>query len=128
MKIFSKVLLSLAIACSAAAVSTTVLAETDPGRITYSPAKAIDMVVEKSHAAIALLDSGADKEEIAAAIKEASDLSKEINANDKVDVARSRANAHLKKARSEAKKGNFQPAEEHLKMGIKAFEGLKSLI
>ena len=128
MKMLRKIFLSLAIASSMSAVSTSVYAEVDPGRITYSPSQAIDLTIEKIHAAIAVIDSGAEGEAVATAVKDALDMSKEINANDKVDVARSRANGHLKKARSAAKKGDLQPAEEHLRMGLKAFQSLKSLL
>ena len=50
----------------------------------------------------------------------------EINANDNVAAARSRANNILKKARGEAKRGDFQIAEEHLKAAYKAFKHLKT--
>ena len=43
MKTLKTILLSLFIAASMGAVSTSALAEVDPGRITYKPAEAIDM-------------------------------------------------------------------------------------
>ncbi|MDD1613247.1 MAG: hypothetical protein LUP98_01135, partial [Methylococcaceae bacterium] len=92
MKTLKTILLSLFIAASMGAVSTTALAEVDPGRITYKPAEAIDMVVAKIQVAIDGISKGASNEEAAALIKQASDLSKEINANDKVDNARAKAN------------------------------------
>ena len=61
-------------------------------------------------------------------LSEALQLSKEINASDKVSAYRSRANSHLKKARGEAKKEQLQPAEEHLKKAAKAFANMKGML
>ncbi|MGR9053451.1 MAG: hypothetical protein ACU84J_12455 [Gammaproteobacteria bacterium] len=119
--------MSLAIAASFGAVSTTAVAY-EEGRMVMAPAKAIDAVIEKIRAAIALIDQGGEGEAVANAIKDAADMSKEINANDVVDRNRQRANSHLKKARTEAKAENLQPAEEHLRKGLKAFEELKGML
>ncbi|MDP2178964.1 hypothetical protein [Methylicorpusculum sp.] len=127
MKNFKKLVLSLAIACSMGAASTTVMAETDAGRITYAPDKAIDLTVEKIKAALVAAESS-DAPAITELTKEAIDMSKEINANDKVDIARSRANLHIKKARSAAKVDDIKGAKEHLEMALKAFQELKGMI
>jgi hypothetical protein len=128
MKTLKKILLSLFIAASVGAVSTSALAETDAGRVTYKPAEAIDMVVAKIQAAIEGISKGASNEEAAALIKPAIDLSKEINANDKVDNARAKANRKLKSALSHAKDSALQEAEQELRDAKKDFEALKSLI
>ena len=128
MKTLKKILLSLFIAVSMGAVSTSALAETDAGRITYKPAEAIDMVVAKIQAAIEGISKGASGDEAAALIKPAIDLSKEINANDKVDNARAKANRKLKSAMSHAKESALQEAESELRDAKKDFEALKSLI
>jgi len=128
MKTLKTILLSLFIAASMGAISTSALAEVDPGRITYKPAEAIDMVVAKIQAAIEGISKGASNEEAAALIKQASDLSKEINANDKVDNARAKANRKLKSAMSHAKESALQEAEAELRDAKKDFEALKSLI
>jgi len=128
MKTLKTILLSLFIAASMGAVSTSALAETDAGRITYKPAEAIDMVVAKIQAAIEGISKGASNEEAAALIKPAIDLSKEINANDKVDNARAKANRKLKSALSHAKDSALQEAEQELRDAKKDFEALKSLI
>jgi hypothetical protein len=128
MKILKKILLSLLIAASMGAVSTSVLAETDAGRATYKPAVAIDMVNAKIKVALDAINSGSEGEKVADLIKDASDFSKEINANDKVDVARSRANNVLKAARIHAKESALQEAEQELKDATKMFEALKPLI
>jgi hypothetical protein len=128
MKTLKTILLSLFIAASMGAISTSALAETDAGRVTYKPAEAIDMVVAKIQAAIDGISKGASNDEAAALIKEASDLSKEINANDKVDKARSKANRKLKSAASHAKESALQEAEQELRDAKKDFEALKSLL
>ena len=128
MKSLKKILLSLLIAASVGTVSTSVLAESDPGRISYTPVEAIDLVVSNINAAIAAIDKGASAEEVATLIKLASDGSKEINANDKVDMARTKANRKLKSAMAHAKESALPKAEEELKEAGKDFEALKGLI
>ena len=128
MKTLKTILLSLIIAASMGAVSTSAFAEVDPGRITYAPAQAIDMVVAQIQVAIEAISKGASGEEAAAQIKKASDLSKEINANDKVDNARAKANRKLKAAISHAKESALQEAEQELRDAKKDFEALKSLL
>ncbi|MDI1230999.1 hypothetical protein ABXJ76_19070 [Methylobacter sp. G7] len=128
MKILKKILLSLLIAASIGAVSTSVLAETDAGRVTYAPAEAIDIVTGKIKVALDAVTSGTEGEQVAELIKDASDASKEINANDKVDIARSKANNILKLARKHAKEAALQEAEQELRNALKAFNDLKSLI
>lgn len=128
MKSLKKILLSLLIAASVGTISTSVLAESDPGRISYTPVEAIDLVVSNINAAIAAIDKGASAEEVATLIKLASDGSKEINANDKVDMARTKANRKLKSAMAHAKESALPKAEEELKEAGKDFEALKGLI
>jgi len=128
MKTLKTILLSLFIAASMGAVSTSALAETDAGRITYKPAEAIDMVVGKIQVAIEAISKGASGEEAAALIKQASDLSKEINANDKVDNARAKANRKLKSAITHAKESALQESEAELRDAKKDFEALKGLL
>lgn len=128
MKMLKKILLSLLIAASMGAVSTSALAETDKGRITYAPAEAINLVGGKIKIALDAVTSGTEGEKIADLIKEALDASKEVNANDKVDMARSRANNKLKSAKAHAKSGAVSEAEEELKDAAKMFEALKGLL
>lgn len=128
MKVLKKILLAVMVASALGAVSTTAFAETDKGRISYAPAEAIDMVAGKVKAAIDAISSGSDGETVAALIKEASDGSKEINANDKVDNARAKANNKLKSARKHAKESALQEAEQELRDAYKAFNDLKSLL
>ncbi|WP_366513230.1 hypothetical protein [Methylobacter sp.] len=123
-----KILLASLIAASMGAVSTSAMAETDKGRVTYAPADAINNVSAKIKVAIDAAASGTQGDALADLIKDASDLSKEINANDKVDRARASANNVLKSAKKLAQEGKTQEAEEALKEAAKKFEALKSLI
>ena len=61
-------------------------------------------------------------------IKEALKLSKEINANDKLDRNRNRANDYLKKARVSVQDGDLTKATENLKEAEKRFSDLKGMI
>ena len=61
-------------------------------------------------------------------IKDALKLSKEINANDKVDRNRNRANGDLKKAREAVQEGDLNKASEELKIAEKRFKDLKGMI
>lgn len=61
-------------------------------------------------------------------IKEALATSKEINANDKVDRNRNRANDYLKKARKAVKEGDLAKATEDLKEAEKRFSELKGML
>jgi len=97
-------------------------------RVTYKPAEAIDMVTAKIQAAIDGISKGASGDEAAALIKQASDASKEINANDKLDNARAKANRKLKAAMAHAKESAIQESEQELKDAKKDFEALKSLL
>ena len=128
MKVLNKLALAVMLAASLGAISTAAVAETDPGRITYAPAEAIDMVAGKVKAAIDAISSGASGEEADVLVKAALDASKEINANDKVDNARSKANNKLKAARKHIKEAALQEAEQELRNAYKAFSDLKGLL
>ena len=77
---------------------------------------------------LSLVIAGSSSDEVAALIKDALDMSKEINANDKVDVARSRANNKLKNARNTAKKGSLDGVDAILQEALKDFNDLNSLL
>lgn len=128
MKVLKKILVSLAVASALGAVSHSAMAETDKGRVTYAPAEAIDNTVAKIRIALDAITKGAEGDKAADLIKDAADSSKEINANDRVDRARQKANNTLKSARSHAKDNALQEAEQELRESVKAFEALKPLI
>lgn len=129
MKILKNILASLILAVIVTAVSAPAFAETDKGRVTYKPAESIDMTVAKIQLAIDAVAKGASTEEIDDLIKNASDFSKEINANDKVDRARTKATAKLKTIRTTLKSGGAKPEiEQDLKNVLKDFNDLKGLL
>jgi hypothetical protein len=128
MNTLKKTMLSILMASTMALISTSASAETDAGRATYKPAEAIDIVSTRIQTAIEAISKGATNEEAAALIKPAIDFSKEINANDKVDNARAKANKKLKSAMTHAKESALQEAEQELRDAKKDFEALKSLI
>ena len=119
MKLLTNIALSLFIAASSAGISSVAFA---------GPAEAVDNVTVKITEASKAIDSGASSEDVILLIREASRLVKEIPAGDNVDVKRQRANGHLKKARSEVKKGNLDAAKEHLAKATKGFSDLKGLL
>jgi hypothetical protein len=128
MKILHKIVLAAMVGASMGVFSTSAMAEASEGRIVYAPAEAIDLAVKKIEAALAAATTGADAETIASLTKAASDASKEINANDKVDIARSRGNTVLKNARNAAKAGNIPEAEQLLRKALQDFTALKGLL
>ena len=127
MKTLKKFAIALFFAAAMGAVSTPAMAE-DPGRIVYAPGEAIDMAISKVAAAIDALSKGEDATKVSDLAKEALDASKEINANDRVDAARSKANNKVKSARTHLKSGDRQTAEQELRAAEKGFMDLKGLM
>lgn len=127
MKVLKNIVLCLFMAVSVAGVSTTAVAESDPGRVSYKPADAIDMVVGKIGEAQKALAEGKSAEQLMVLVKAAKDGRKEINANDKVDRANSKATIHLSKAIGLLKEKDTNIAE-HLDAAAKEFAALKSLL
>jgi len=128
MKLLKNIVLCLFMAVSVVGVSTTAVAETDAGRVTYKPTDAINAVGAKIKEAQDAITAGKSFNDVIKVIKEAKDLGKEINANDKVDRARQRASQHLSKAIGMAKEQDLKKAAEHLDVAAKAFADLKSLL
>jgi hypothetical protein len=128
MKNLKKILISLLIASAMGSVSSVAFAEADAGRTVYEPSEAIDMIAGKVKAAIDSLTTGGDSETVSKMIKDALDASKEVNANDKVDRARSKANNKLKSARAKLKDNATQEAEQELRDAYKGFLDLKTLL
>jgi hypothetical protein len=91
-------------------------------------AEGIDATIVQINEANKAITNKSGEEAIIENIKEALATSKEINANDKVDRNRNRANDSLKKARSAVKEGDMAKATELLKEAEDRFAGLKSMI
>jgi hypothetical protein len=123
MKLLKSAVVALSLAFSLGAVSTSAVA-CEGGRVCVSPSEGIAMTLEHINAGLATDNT----DEIYEHAKAAKDTSKEINANDKVDRARIRANGHLSKAKTAAKKGKADEAKQHLEAAKKGFESLKGLL
>lgn len=93
-----------------------------------TPIQGIDATVGQVNKALKAISNNAGEDEIITNIKEALTVSKEINANDKIDRNRNRANDYLKKARTAVKDGDLIQATEHLKEAGKRFSELKGMI
>ncbi len=128
MKTLKTIILSSLIALSMGAFSSAAMAEASEGRIAYGPAEAIDLVLGEIKKAQVAIQEGKSADEVYKIIKQGTDYSKEVNANDVVDRARSKANDVLKKARTAAKEGDLKTAAEFLPPAEKAFADLKPLI
>lgn len=128
MKTLKKIALTLCIGASIGAVSTSVFAEVDAGRISYAPAEAIDMVAQKVGTAIDALEKGENPEKVSEILKDALTAGKEINASDKVFAARDKCNSKLKSARIDLKNGATQEAEQKSRDAQKCYTALKGML
>lgn len=93
-----------------------------------TPVEGIDATMGEITQALKSINDNAGADAIIENIKEALKLSKEINANDKVDRNRNRANDSLKKARGAVKDGDMAKATEQLKDAEKRFAELKTML
>lgn len=128
MKALKKIALAAIVTASLGAVSTTAFAESDPGRIVYSPTTAIEMTAGKVQVAIDALTAGTEAETLSKLIKDASDATKEINASDSVFRASTKANNMIKSARNHVKEGAMQQAEQELRSAHQAILDLKKIL
>lgn len=93
-----------------------------------TPAEGIDATVGQVTKALIAINDNAGVDVVINDIKEALKLSKEINANDKLDRNRNRANDYLKKARAAVQDGDSAKATELLKEAENRFSDLKGMI
>ncbi|MCX7105070.1 MAG: hypothetical protein RIS10_1250 [Pseudomonadota bacterium] len=142
MKLLKNAVLATTLVLSLGSFSTTVSADVCLGMACMynrmTPLEGIDATlgkIEEALKAIQVRNSGSaaiidkDGEDIIVTdIKEALKLSKEINANDKLDRNRNRANGYLKEARSAVQNNDLAKATELLNEADKRFSDLKSMI
>jgi hypothetical protein len=128
MKIFKTIVLSSLIAMAMGAFSSVALAEAGEGRVSYSPADAIDLMIGELKKAKVAAAEGKSGDEVYKFIKQSMDYGKDVNANDVVDRERSRTNEVIKKARTMAKKNDMKGIDEHLDRAIKELGDIKGLI
>ena len=93
-----------------------------------TPMEGIEATVGQVTKALIAINTNAGDDVVISDIKEALKLSKEINANDKLDRNRNRANDYLKKARSAVQEGDLTKATEFLKEAENRFSDLKGMI
>jgi hypothetical protein len=141
MKLLKSAVVATALALSLGTFSTTASAVCLGMACMYNrmtPIEGIDATlgqIAEASEAIKLRNSGgaadngkAGDELIINYIKEALKLTKEINANDKLDRNRNRANGYLKKARESIKAGDLTQAADDLNEAEKRFSELKGMI
>ena len=126
MKILKSAVIALSLTAAMGSFSTAAVAE--DGRTTYRPIDVIKGIQDRIADAETAINNGAEDAEVAALIKKASDFSKELNANDKVDRENSKVKGHLKAAIASAKAANLQESRDHLAKAKETAEGLKKLL
>ena len=128
MKILKSAAIAFSLTVAMGSFSTSAVAESDPGRISYAPIDVINEVSSRIDTAVTAIDNGAEDAEVAALIKKARDFTKELNANDKVARETAKVRQHLKNAEKAAKTADLTGAKEHLGAAKQANEGLKGLL
>jgi hypothetical protein len=128
MKTLKTIVLSSLIALAMGAFSSVAMAEAGEGRVSYSPADAIDLMIGELKKAKVAAAEGKSGDEVYKFIKQSMDYGKDVNANDVVDRERSRTNEVIKKARTMAKKNEMKGIDEHLDRAIKELGDIKGLI
>lgn len=93
-----------------------------------TPVEGIDATIGQITKALMAINDNAAADVVIIDIKEALKMSKEINANDKLDRNRNRANDYLKKARTAINEGDSVKATELLKEAENRFSDLKGMI
>jgi hypothetical protein len=93
-----------------------------------TPMEGIEATVGQITKAMIAIHANAGDDVVINDIKEALKLSKEINANDKLDRNRNRANDSLKKARAAVQGGDMITASAQLTEAEKRFSDLKGMI
>lgn len=93
-----------------------------------TPLEAIEATEGQVTKALIALKNNAGTDAVIDDIKEALKLTKEINANDKLDRSRNRANDYLKKARAAVQDGDSAKATELLTEAEKRFSDLKDML
>jgi len=93
-----------------------------------TPLQAIMATEASVDEVIKLIEANEDKEQIIVAIKSTLRATKEINANDKVDRNRMRANASVKVARKAIKADDYEAAKQHLKVAKERYAGLENML
>jgi len=130
MKLLKSAVVATSLALSLASFSTT--AEVCLGMACMynrmTPLEGIEATIGQITKALKAINDKAGDDVVITDIKDALATSKEINANDKLDRNRNRANEYLKKARKSVQDGDLIEATEHLKEAENRFVELKGMI
>jgi hypothetical protein len=123
MKASKKIVISLAMAMSVAAISSTAFAaeKKDPNAVVREAAEG---TIAKIEEAISLIEKGGSKEDTSNAIAEARQLQKEFR-YEITERLRQRANDKLRVAREAVESGDTKSAEETLKASLAQFKEMK---
>ncbi len=124
MKVFKKIAVSVVMAMSMAAISSTAFAaeKKDPNAVVREAAEG---TIAKIEEAISLIDKGSDKETISNTIAEARQLQKEFR-YELTERLRQRANDKLRVAREAVESGDNKSAEETLNASLAQFKEMKA--
>ncbi|HEY8158736.1 MAG TPA: hypothetical protein VIF10_08530 [Methylobacter sp.] len=123
MKVLNKIVVSVAIAMSMTAISSTAFAaEKKDGNAVVR--EAAEGTIAKIEEAISLIEKGAGKEETSNTIAEARQLQKEFR-YELTERLRQRANDKLRVAREAVDNGDVKSAEETLKASLAQFKEMK---
>jgi len=123
MNVLKKVAVSVVMAMSMAAISSTAFAaeKKDPNAVVREAAEG---TIAKIEEAISLIEKGGNKEEISNTILEARQLQKEFR-YEITERLRQRANDKLRVAREAVENGDNKSAEETLKASLAQFKEMK---
>ena len=132
MKLLKNAVIATTLVLSLGSFSTITSAEVCLGMACMynrmTPTEGINATVVQINQALKAISDNTSEVVIIDNIKDALKVSKEINANDKVDRNRQRANGYLKKARTSVRNEDFIQATEHLKEAETRFLALKGMI
>jgi hypothetical protein len=124
MKVLNKIAVSVAIAMSMTAISsTTFAAEKKDGNAVVR--EAAENTIAKIEEAISLIEKGGSKEETSSTIAEARQYQKEFR-YELTERLRQRANDKLRVAREAVESGDTKSAEETLKASLAQFKEMKT--
>lgn len=123
MKFLKKMAVSLIMAASMAAVSSTAFAEPEGAAVVKAAAEG---TVAKIEEAVSLLEKGGDKAEVIKAINDARQLQKEFR-YEGTERQRQKANDKLRIARQEFENGEVQPAEATLRAALESFKEMLNI-
>ena len=124
MKLLNKIAVSVAIAMSMTAISSTAFAaEKKDGNAVVR--EAAENTIAKIEEAISLIEKGASKEDTSNTIAEARQYQKEFR-YEQTERLRQRANDKLRVARESVDNGDTKSAEETLKASLAQFKEMKA--